>query len=163
MLTEKELLIVRREKEVEVWTLVPFAKNKLILVPYATEIKDKYWTYGKSIGVHIQGLAPKNLALDGRLFNKPPSKEESDKAFRMFWALQRTTEKKSANLTLQMVDVTIQVSVELPSKRKYSDAFGDGAVKVPILVNEEKIAANTRLVAMDDVALIKLMKAQAKK
>ena len=39
-LTEKDVVMVRRAGKVEVWTMKPFPKHGLMLVPYSTEIKD---------------------------------------------------------------------------------------------------------------------------
>ena len=66
--TNKELLVVQRaNKDVEVWTLVAFKPQSLYFVPFTTEIKDRYWTMGRSSLADISSLPRgKNLVLDGR-------------------------------------------------------------------------------------------------
>ena len=163
-LTSDDVVVVRRGRNIEVWTMVAFPKNKLILVPFSTEVKDKYWTYGKSASVKSNLLTVKTLALDGRLHHRPPATATpgEDRIFSLFWAIGRTTQKKEANLALEWIDVDVKVSTTLPNKRSYKAEDDKSVVQVPILVNPDKIAAHTLLVAIDDVALHKVMAEQSK-
>ena len=157
--TESEICLVKRGKSLEVWTKVPFAKGKLVLVPFATELKDRYWTYGKAVSVSCALLpAGKTLAIDGRLHQKPPKQTEgddSDRSFSMFWAVQRTTDAKDANLKLEWVSVCVSIAVTLHMKRSFDTATEPGDLKLPLLVNTAKIDAHTRLIALDDTELSK--------
>ena len=155
-----EIAVVRRGKSVEVWTLVPFAKGKLVVVPFSTEIKDKYWSYGKSASIKTDLISKKTLALDGRLHHRPPAGKDEERVFSVFWAIGRTTVAKQANLTLEWVDVHVGVEIVLPNKRKLEADASNTEVKVPILINLEKVPAHTLLTALDDVGLHKVIEQQ---
>ena len=65
----------KKEASVEVWTKKKFDPHTLILAPSTTEIKDSYWTKGRSVMVHLpktldKPLQGRHLALDGRRRNK---------------------------------------------------------------------------------------------
>ena len=152
--SEDQLAIVRRGKSYEVWTRKDFPKNSLVIVPYSTEIKDRYWTYGRAVSVVSKQAKAKTLALDGRLHHKPPQ-SDSDKSFSLFWLLPRTTTKAQSNLTLELAQVHIKTKISLPCKRTYEAACVDDDVKVPVLTNPVRIPEHTQLVALEDTKLMK--------
>jgi hypothetical protein len=166
--TSKELLVVRRDKALEVWTKVPYKKNKLIMLPSTSEVKERYWTLGRSaLVLGTEKLSKsKHLALDGRL-NKAPNKDtkaDEQKPFNVFWAVERTTDKKLANLTMRHLDVEMSVSVSSAGtglKRKFGQIDTDSC-QLPFYANPEDIKANTRLIAMDDTSLLKIVKSHVK-
>ena len=63
---------------------------------------------------------------------------------------------------MEWIDVEVNVSVTLPNKRSYKAEDDKSVVQVPILINPDKIAAHTMLVAIDDVALHKAIELQKK-
>ena len=132
-------------------------KGKLTVIPYTSEVKDRYWTYGRSAAVAVGGLH-KMLALDGRMYSKPAKDKEEDKYFSIYWAIQRTTEKKEANLVYHMAKVASSMSIELPCKRKYETETAAADFSIPVLTNPSKVPKHTRLVALDDANLHKEMK-----
>ena len=153
-----ELLIARRGKRVEVWTLVKFKKFKLEFFPYTTEIKDKYWTHGKSNLIETPKSYPrgKHVVIDGRLASKLP--EDDQKMLCLFWVIDRTQTKDEANLHIYHATTSIDIKVQLStgSKRTFSQMSGEDAnVKVPYLSNPVDIDAHTLLVALDDANLVK--------
>ena len=162
-LTSKELMVVRRGKSVEVWTLVPFKKNALAIAPWTTEIKDRYWTLGRSCLLQLDGMnSNKKLwAIDGRLQGKLPRDDApDDKPVSIFWLIERTIVSKEANLVQEHATSSINITVQLTtgSKRKFhrtSDDTESTNVGMPYLVNPKDIAAHTRLIAMDDLNLHK--------
>ena len=81
----------------------------------------------------------------------------------MFWAVPRTAVKKEANLVLEWAGVELSVKVRLPSKTDISDNTTEGEVKVPVLTNPAAIAAKTMLLAIEDIALHKVMASQNQK
>ena len=164
--TSKELLVVRRGNKVEVWTLVPFKKNKLVIVPFSTEIKDRYWTLGRSVLVPCAELKQmsKTLAIDGRLIGKLPAPEsKEEKCLSMFWLVERTLQKEDANLHIEHVttQVTVNMTTSSGTKRKFEQMSGsarerDTSMSMPVLMNPKDIEAHTKLVAMDDAEIHKL-------
>ena len=65
--TAADFLVVKRGKHIEVWTLKSWPVNKLIMVPFTTEIKDRYWTQNRSALVEASMLQKgKHLVMDGR-------------------------------------------------------------------------------------------------
>ena len=137
--------------------MVDFRKHELVLVPFSTEIKDKYWTTGKSVSVHQKTVKCKTLALDGRLLHKPPE-EDKAKTFSIFWTVPRVQKKSEANLLLEWSEVPISTRVKLPFRGKCEAGPMSGDIKVPVLINPEKIPKFTQLFALDDLALRKLAK-----
>ena len=132
------------------------AKQKLVLVPFSTEVKDKYWTTGRAVAVKQSTVQCKTLALDGRLHWKPPATGEEKKTFSIFWTIPRVQKKSDANLLLEWASVHVSTSVSLPCKRKYEANPVSKDIQVPVLVNPQKIPEHTQLFAMDDIALQKV-------
>ena len=130
---------------------------ELVLAPETTQIKDAYWTVGKSVlASHGNKLHPegKSLAFDGRGLGWP----SEGKHFGVFWAVTRTVVAKDSNLELQFPPtVKVETSVRLPgsSKTVTKEAGTNQMAVPPVLVNAEAVKKHTMLVAMDDLALHK--------
>ena len=70
-LTTNDILIIRRElasqpmkKVIEIWTLQKFKKYTLVLTPYKCEIKERYWTLGRSVLIKNEEMSKsKNTSL----------------------------------------------------------------------------------------------------
>ena len=82
------------------------------------EVKDRYWTLGRSVLVQCSDAAMKHkhLAIDGRLHTKL----EDDKQPSLFWLIERTTDTKITNMSLEYAHTEIKVAMSFGSKRKYS-------------------------------------------
>ena len=156
-LTSTDILIARRGKKIELWSLVAWKAGELVLAPYTAEVKDRYWTLGRSALLKYPLQQGKHLALDGRLASKIPS-ADTDQSFSLFWAVERTQSKIEANLVLEYAKATVDVMLEMPSgKKKVEMAQREGHVmEIPYLVNAKAIAPKTRLVALDDLTLHKV-------
>lgn len=152
--------MVQEGKTLAVYTLVDFKKGKLQLFPNTGEVKDRYWTLGRSCLVRTESIKRKHLALDGRLANKVPQGpvEETPRPFSLFWVIPRTLERAECNVALEYATCScdIKVAVGVGSKRKFEDS---GSIEIPYLCNPKDIPAGTKLVALDDVSLRKVHKA----
>ena len=75
----------------------------------------------------------------------------------MFWLVQRSDKLSECNLTLEYPEVDVTVSVKIENgklKRKWAHVWDAGELpRCPILTNNAKISANTRLVTREDVDL----------
>ena len=161
----------KAEASVEVWTTREVATHTTMLAPSTTEIKDSYWTKGRSVMVHLpkeldKPLHGKHLALDGRRRNKfleakeanlgEVAKEETHGD--IFFAIERTLEKKKANLVLTYVEMPLHSSLTLPNGKKVTISLDSSYLPVvPLLTNPEDIPAKTRLIALDDMNLRNIM------
>ena len=153
------------------WTNRNFAPHTLILAPSTTEIKDSYWTKGRSVMVNLpktldKPLQGKHLALDDRRRNKfleakeanlgDLAKEETHGD--IFFAIERTLEHSKANLVLSYVEMPLQSSLTLPNGKKLKISLDSSYLPdVPLLTNPAEIPAKTRLIAQDGMALKKTM------
>ena len=103
----------KKQPSVEVWAKKAFDPHTLVLAPSTTEIKDCYWTKGRSVMVNLPkalqtSLRGKTLALDGRRRSKfleaktqnlgDLAKDETHGD--ICFAIERTLEKSKANLVL---------------------------------------------------------------
>ena len=170
-LTSEDILITHRQgRKIEVWTLVPFKAGKLVLTPYTTEIKDRYWTMGRSTSLKSTSVPKgKNLAIDGRLYSKVPQgtgdkagEAEQKASFSLYWAIERTQSKAEANLSLEYASVKIAMQVEMAHGQTPKGDNKDDALHVPYLVNAKEVPAKTRLVTFDDRQLQRIAASSTK-
>ena len=136
VLTQDDVLVVRRNKVLEVWTNRDFAKGTLILAPTTTEYKDRYFTVGRSALVQQEDILKqgRHLVLDGRL----RSQIAELRSFSLFWIVQRGEDLKECNMCQQYAKVQLQVSIDLGTTPKRSvDQVYDADVlpQVPVMVN----------------------------
>ena len=69
----------------------------------------------------------------------------------MFWTVQRTEDRRAANLVLQPVAVTLAATVTLPLAKKARKTWLPEDLPCPrFLVNPHAIEKHTRLVALED-------------
>ena len=110
-----------------------------------------------------RGKIPANrlLALDGRNKGHLSNADEHNHVplgtGSLFWAINRTAVKEDANLFLEFCYMTASHGCELTvcgDKRKVNMKKGDFP-GIPILVNKNIVDKNTRLLAMDDVTLVR--------
>ena len=127
--TASDLCVCERNGKVEVWTLKEFAKNKLIIPAFSTELKERFWTYGKA--ALCQSDVKKPLCMDGRLWSKLPKKAEktdTKKAektdaehvsshFSLYWLIDLTIDKKLANLSKTNVKLDFSMTMSMPDKK----------------------------------------------
>ena len=161
----------KKEASVEVWAKRKFDPHTLMIAPCTTEIKDSYWTKGRSVMVHLPKTLDKllqgeHLALDGRRRNKfLEAKEanlgevEKDETHGdIFFAIERTLDESKANLVLAYVEMPLQSSLTLPNGKKLRISLESSYLPdVPLLTNPEEIPAKTRLIAQDDMNLRNIM------
>ena len=122
--TSEDLCLCVRDNKPEVWTLKDFNKNTLIITPFSTEVKDRYWTYNKSV-LCTTGLSQKKLCLDGRLWGRhPPPTVKAEKAdtpgsesFSIFWCVGQTEFKKDANLVIEKAELDFRLKIPMPDKK----------------------------------------------
>ena len=138
----------------------------LILAPSTTEIKDRYWTKGRSVMVNLpktlkQTLTGKTLALGGRKRNKlveakdanlgDLAKEETNGY--VCFTIERTTEKSKANLILSCVEMPLSSTLTLPDGKKQRITLESSYLPDVPSSQNRKISAKTRLVALDGMPL----------
>ena len=168
-LTTNDILIIRRElasqpmkKVIEIWTLQKFKKYTLVLTPYKCEIKERYWTLGRSVLIKNEEMnkSKKHLALDGRLTSRVPDDDgkDKDKTFNLFFAIERSEDKSKCNLKLKWTttSITTDVGPVVGNKRKFDNVTQ--VLEMPYLINETDIPEHTKLIAEDDVQLHKIAK-----
>jgi hypothetical protein len=152
------LVLVTRGGKAEVWTEKQFKKGTLIIAPSMAEVKDRYWTLGRSVLLRCEKASKehkKHFALDGRLCgtkideNKPPS---------LFWLVERTIDSKAANMDIEYASTEIKLNMSFGSaKRTYKQMVAEPEdLEVPYLVNTKELKPGTRLMACDDLQLRKL-------
>ena len=145
----------------EVWTAREFDFGELMFGPWTHEINDRLWSFGLAASLGIpRGAVPGNrvLALDGRkrnhlghadLFAHVPGA-----AGNLFWCIQRTSERKQANMFLEYCSVCVprgNMTLCLPSGGvKPVKTSKDMLPKIPILVNKKAVPGNTMLWALED-------------
>jgi hypothetical protein len=143
----------------EVWTLKAFAPGKLMFAPYSNELKDRLYTQTASVHVGLpNGALPENrmLALEGRgkthLYHGDAKHHVAQATGCMFWAIDRTTDATMANLVLEYCEVSSkEVMVHVPGLESKAVKFSRTSFpRVPVLVNKDKVAKHTKLVAMED-------------
>jgi hypothetical protein len=154
--TSEDLAICKRDGVVEVWTRRDFSRAELILAPETNEIKDRYWTAGRSV-LCENGCdhhpSKKHIVLDGRMRAVPMP--GASRPFSIFFCIQRG---EPHNLVLGMSCVTLDVKVALPFQKtplKRSLKEADG-VQVPVAYNPAAIKKHTRLVLINDKQLQKI-------
>ena len=171
--TEKDLVVVHRSSKqidaphaVEVWTARKFAPFELVLAPYSHEIKGRFWTKQRAVMVRTSAstktlLGQKTLAIDGRVradFVEPPAAQQGEKQKErrmgsLFFCIQRTSDKKKANLILTYTKPQLKMELPLPGKKKLEKSDLSDLMEIPLLSNPAVLPAHTLLVAMDDLAL----------
>ena len=114
--TSNDLTMVKRGNVFEVWTARDFPANTLILAPECLEIKDKYWTQGRS-AMTRNGSShhPENkqIVLDGRLRSSPSEVRPCS----VFFVVSRSMQTEECNLNMDYTSLEISAKV-LGTKRK---------------------------------------------
>ena len=151
-LTADDLCICLRDGRHEVWTMKDFPANELVICPFSTEIKERYWTYNRS-ALCLTDPGCKPLVLDGRLWTKVAS---DGKVFSVFWLIEQTTEQKDPNLKLVHSKLDFKMSAGMPDGTNLE--MSDLNVSLPLYTNPADIPKHTRLVALEDAALTLLNK-----
>ena len=156
------LLVVIRDHEPEIWTLKDFGPGKISFAAEANEWKDRNWSQDNAALVQFDtSLHPKklNLVICGRL-RKTPSEM---RPFSLFFAVTRVSETASANLKVGYAKVEAATTVRLPMDGKVHESVAPALPQIPVMWNERKIVANTKLTCTYDADLKKLTQAIAKK
>ena len=169
--TAKDLLVLKRGATVEVWTLRDFKKHEICFAPVTTNVRDSYWTVGRSVlleGSTSLHPSKKHLVLDGRARSGMPTPVEADSGaatFSLFWSVERTDNPTDANLELKYPTLEVTAAVLLPGAKKAAavDAGPAQTLVPPVLINTKPITKHVRLLAIDDLNLQKITKAIADK
>ena len=83
--------------------------------------------------------------------------------FSLFFAVTRVSETASANLKVGYAKVEAATTVRLPMDGKVHESVAPALPQIPVMWNERKIAANTKLTCTYDADLKQLTQAKAKK
>ena len=162
----KDLEIIHRDNKVgakrtEVWTLRAFGPGELMFAPYTAEVKDRLYTHNLAVHVDVPASSvPGNpnrvVALDGRgksHLSHPNAELHIPTATGcLFWAIGRTSDAKSANLSLEACGVSLpEVHVHVPGLPKKTMKINQKHwPQVYILTNKKAIPKLTKLLALDD-------------
>ena len=157
---QANLMIVKVGSEYQVWTLADFKAKSLYILPHSTSLKQRFYCSFRSAiaqGSEVGGDR-RPLVFDGRLRGSPDGKH----SFSMYWVVERTTDASLVNLQKEYAKVSFDASVEIGG-RVFKDKWSaDDNPKVPVLYNDEKIGKHTRLYALEDPDLAKLVATQEK-
>ena len=176
-LTEKDLCVVHRQDPrkhahpdgtyvVEVWTTREFKPLELVLTPYTHEVKDRYWTKGRSNMLrtsNVPFLKGKTMALDGRwrgdfqhASTESPEKHEKRRLGSLFFCVERTSSRSECNLMVKFTSVSLQAEVQLPGHKKPTKREVPRSCEIPVLTNPKALPQHTRLLVLEDMDLLKV-------
>ena len=135
-------------------------------------MKIRMYTHNTCVHVKMpEDAVPENkvFALDGRgkthLSQADPHNHVPKTTGSLFWAIERTSTAKDANLSLAWTSVQIpEVRIQVPGEKATKTSFGkDKLPSIPILRNTRDVPANTRLLAMNDCVVVKATEEEAEK
>ena len=137
----------------EVWTKRAFGPGELLLAPVAKTLMDRHWTDKRSASVDVPAAGAfeypmkRTLAFDARL----ETIIDQHGSGSLYWAIQRTEDRKKANLVMQPATVSMVTTVGLPMQKKARTTWAaDEVPAAKFLVNPCRIKAKTRLIALED-------------
>ena len=146
----------------EVWTKKAFQPGALCLAPVTSSLMDRLWTAKRAASIDVPAAGPfsypkkRTLAMDGRLDGDIGVEGSGN----IFWTIQRTEDRRQANLILEQVEVSLSCRVNLPRRKRTCTMWAADELPCPrFLVNPLKIEQHTRLVALED----KIVRAAADK
>lgn len=153
-----DLTVARNGSSYEVWTARDFKAGTLMLCPETTEVKQRHFTRARSALVNTNSgeASLKNFFLDGRVRSNP----ESDKhSFSLFYLVTRPGKADgcSCNLVLGQAAFTIDMQIALGQAAEPSQGFTWNATEAPTfpyMVNPAKIAKETKLLCLQDAAVM---------
>ena len=140
------------------WTKRAFKAGELRIFPDATEIKDRYWTVGRSAFCwrgEEKHPDRKPVVIDGRLRANPDAQAVS-----IFFCVKRVDpEVETPNLVQSYAKLTCDLHVELENAGNPKDeVLHPDFVDTPFLVNPKKIDADVMLTVAHDWNVAKLAK-----
>ena len=141
----------------ELWTKRAFGPNELAFAPLSSQLKDTHLTIAAHIPVglprHGAGAHPDggSLALDGRSRTSLAAEKLVDTTEHrgsLFWLVQRCSDAKSANMSLEPVAWEHKVILRLPFKkdRTSSDWEPKHLPTIPVLMHKNAVKAHELLV-----------------
>jgi hypothetical protein len=163
--TAKDLTVVRRGSQYEVYTNREFEKFEIVLVPDTTEIADRHWVCNGITVLANNGAThhpeKRNVALSGRLRNSPiPSRP-----FALFWLVYGAAEFNKEKASQQTVAHTLALEyaateytakVKFPHTNQFTHhADAATAIQIPIMINNTTLHKGVLLTCAPDVNLIK--------
>ena len=176
--TSQDLVVLTRKNDRgipkgEVWTKKAFQPNELLFAPLTSQIKDTHLTLAANavlnIPKHGRGAHPDGqpLALDGRgksIMASTGSIDGQEHKGLLFWVIGRTSEVSKANMTIENVTWSHQVTLNMPFKKKkhHLDWEACELPSIPILMNKSKIEKHTQLLVFYSDGQKKIIKDGAK-
>ena len=162
--TDKDIIVVSRDKVIEVWTEIAFKTGELTLGPVTTTLVDRFWTQGRSHAIkNCEGMHPnmKHLALDGRHRATPKEGHELS----LFFAITRSHLKDKHNTQIHYTRSTSIMTIDLnkPAGKGGSQEVTRDANKVPsipLMTNPKALTKHVQLFVADDEVLLSLAQKQ---
>ena len=124
-LTSTDILIARRGKKIELWSLVAWKAGELVLTSCTAEIKNRYWTLSRSALPKHPLQQDTHLALDGRLAGKIPSADHRPEFLAVLGRGEDTEKVKSKPGA--RVREGVDVKPEMPREEEGRDGAARGA------------------------------------
>ena len=114
--TKDDLMVAVRDGVHEIITLRRFGAHELFFAPTTTEVKDVFWTQGRSHVVkNTAGEHPENRhwIVDGRLRSNANT-DNKDLSF--FFTCTRTVNPDEANMKVHYTEASTAIHLALPTK-----------------------------------------------
>ena len=162
----EDLLIVKRGSSFEVWTKRAFKPHEIMFIPDTTEIKPRFYTCNRSAiaknTIDPSSTDKRPFVLDGRVRGNPAP--DSKSKFTLFWVVQRAEkdEHKLINMQLEYTRFEVNASVTIGDKVIPQKWASDELPSIPVMLNPNKVAAHTRLLAKEDKDIKDLYEKQQK-
>ena len=140
-----------------------FEPQDLTLASYSNILIDKMYTHHTCVAVATPvDVMPPNrvLAIDGRnnahLANADQNKYIQSYTGCLFWVIGRTSDKDAANVHLAMAHISApEVTVNAPGLKQKTSFSKDSFPNILFLVNRRHLPKHTKLVAMEDVVIVR--------
>ena len=144
-----------------------FKPLELVLTPYTHEVKDRYWTKGRSNMLrtsNVPFLKGKTMALDGRWRGElhqastetEACKHEKRRLGSLFFCVERTSSRSETNLVVKFTSVSLQAEVQLPGHKKPTKREVPRSCEIPVLTTPKALPQHTRLLVLEDMDLLKV-------
>ena len=154
--TSKDFAIVKRDAELEVWTLRDFKAGTIIFAPEAFEVKPRFWTAGRAAiakNSYVASGDKRPLVIDGRVRAAPDGKH----GFALYWIVQRCAAGlKEINMEQSYTQADLVLNLTINGEETPIAKNASAMPSIPIIVNPKIVKKHTRLLAKVDQDLHKL-------
>ena len=146
--SKKDIIIVQKGTDFQVWTLRDFRAGTLMFVPETCELKSRFYSHADGRSVICHGAVDPScrnrpLVIDGRVRGAPKSKT----SFALYWMVERVAadaDQTIINLTNAFASTEVHASVRVGKTRHLSATPSiASAFQLPILINDEKRSPRT--------------------